>query len=1501
MDLSSIDPELDRLVNGPKRKRVSYPDQEQEQGIVGNLRDNSLTMLGAIGNTLDLPGSMVRDVVAWKNPFDQILSPFSDKNRTTGRDLARKWGIAKKRDTYGNFWGGLGIEAALDPLTYATLGGSALSKAGIAAKNAGLMDDLARVSARKLGKPIGMVGPREGRIATTLADFVAEGGDVGARAQKAINAGANADEALGGVMGIGLPFADPMKVFGNGARGQSIARGMDTGARLLRFAKIPGTEIKPVNAFLNLFDAPAKGMDTPIGQAIARENFRKQQKAEFMPRLETARWATEMENAGLTDQASMDKLRGYIELSHDPFSKFQRKDVGDTIANIGDQIRAQVDSAVQQQKAVGIRASELTDQYVDFLSRQMTQSNSFKPKTGDLALNATTQASKKRNDFLRNVPGGTERLKNELFMDPELNRLVDEGKTRKQIAQYIKKKHGDWFNDSDYMVYRPNDPKANIDGYVPGKGRVQKTATWFSKLSKELRDTGVFGNTPLADHEGYMLSKARGEVNARSLAQALAQPGVIQGESLAGNAAADGSKTISDIMKSAGLSMETFNKEGDRVGGFMDILLSEAHKLGTELKDSYGNKLDFKDITAKDLNRMRVSKDIASDVTNIMKAISGPQEVSKLIQVTDSIVNAFKAHVTGPWPNFQVRNLMSGMAHNFMFGMWDSQSTKDAAKMIQGGVIKDASKNPFVIAEWERRQKLNPPPGGPSQPPGNTTPGGGPAGNQGLGGGSGFVDPGPFGKPSPPRPPKQKTPPTPIDTPPSGVKPVDTNPKRGLEWDILTFSKQSFYHAKFNDKISKLVNDKLLTKMDADLLRLAFFDASEDGMAILTRPAYGIMAPADREHARGLFSYAGKTPLSVELNPSLSKSSPDDVRSSFNTFIHELMHAAEHHIKTSADPRMKELSAEIDAFFKGRPDEIALKQKNFWTDVYDEFGAKYYGRTDGQLTESFAQMNADYISMRMPKSKIAQIVQTMKHWIVGFLQRIRLARKLPSEYNKRLYNIIEEVIYGNAPGGKKARRVKGSAFDPDVPPGAPVTKVYDEASGSGPKLTDEEATRILGEMASASGLVGKFEGLGGNVVGAAPGPSTSGNIQDILSGIMRPGVKSLDWKRVGRKYIGREPGTSIKPKDWFATRGVGGATESKYGPAAGGEEIGHSVESLIRLSGWFNQMRKGVDPLESAKRVGDAQVLYGNKNYTNFETQWMTRMMPFYKFSRKMIPQIVQDLAQRPGGRYGQMIRMMRASQDQGELAPDYVRDSLSIPFANNPVLEAVMGKAPEGTDRYITGFGLPHEDLLSFSPTARGSMLELLSRTNPLIKAPLEFATGETFFQRGPEGGRELSKLDPTVGRLISNLGRMTGLRESTDPVRLPQVVEQAITNSPLTKAVTTARMLTDERKQSNYGILPFKVPGVPALSNVLTGVRVNDVSPQAKQAMVDELLQNQMKERGASEFSRTRFSKKDLEKMDPVDRQIAEQLNSYANLLAKRTKERVKQKEKEKAGEKK
>lgn len=46
-----------------------------------------LDVLGYAGNALDLPGSSVRDLLTGNNPFDQWLTPFSDQNRATGRDV----------------------------------------------------------------------------------------------------------------------------------------------------------------------------------------------------------------------------------------------------------------------------------------------------------------------------------------------------------------------------------------------------------------------------------------------------------------------------------------------------------------------------------------------------------------------------------------------------------------------------------------------------------------------------------------------------------------------------------------------------------------------------------------------------------------------------------------------------------------------------------------------------------------------------------------------------------------------------------------------------------------------------------------------------------------------------------------------------------------------------------------------------------------------------------------------------------------------------------------------------------------------------------------------------------------------------------------------------------------------------------------------------------------------------------------------------------------------
>jgi RNA polymerase sigma factor (sigma-70 family) len=118
--------------------------------------------LSGAANLLDLPGSMVRDVVSVENPFDQLLHPFSSKGRATtdGRELLRRKGLVGDKDNWGNFSAGLATDIVLDPLSWLTAGISGAGKS--VATNAGKsvskvitnssLDDLAKGAALHAGK-----------------------------------------------------------------------------------------------------------------------------------------------------------------------------------------------------------------------------------------------------------------------------------------------------------------------------------------------------------------------------------------------------------------------------------------------------------------------------------------------------------------------------------------------------------------------------------------------------------------------------------------------------------------------------------------------------------------------------------------------------------------------------------------------------------------------------------------------------------------------------------------------------------------------------------------------------------------------------------------------------------------------------------------------------------------------------------------------------------------------------------------------------------------------------------------------------------------------------------------------------------------------------------------------------------------------------------------------------------------------------------------------------
>ena len=154
--------QLDKMLGVPKDMESLTPEQEKD--LITSLKEVSLGGLSAVGSLLDVPGSMIRDVIVGENPFDQLLSMTSFENRATGRDVLEKLGMRPNVESglalddpgeLGRDVAGFGAEVALDPLTYMSLGiipflkgTSTLTKGGRAVQSAGLLDEAADVYRR---------------------------------------------------------------------------------------------------------------------------------------------------------------------------------------------------------------------------------------------------------------------------------------------------------------------------------------------------------------------------------------------------------------------------------------------------------------------------------------------------------------------------------------------------------------------------------------------------------------------------------------------------------------------------------------------------------------------------------------------------------------------------------------------------------------------------------------------------------------------------------------------------------------------------------------------------------------------------------------------------------------------------------------------------------------------------------------------------------------------------------------------------------------------------------------------------------------------------------------------------------------------------------------------------------------------------------------------------------------------------------------------------------
>ncbi len=564
-------------------------------------------------------------------------------------------------DTWGNFGGGIAAEIALDPLTYLTFGGSALSKAGQAAKGIGLTDDLAKVAARKLNKPLGDVGKREARLSTNLSDFATQGGDAGLKAQSLIDQGIDAAQPLGGLVGVGLPFMEPAMVLGTGRTAQSAAKAMDAAGKAIQYAKIPGTDIAPINSAYRLFDVSLGNASTPLGQEVAKEHYRGKQSIDSSIRGQMASFANDLDEADALGRDAGDLKREYLE------GNAFANELDPTSRRIADTMKADIDAMPAIADEWGLDMRKFQDDFIEYFPRRVSEKPGAGSQSTSLKLDAVDRENKVRRDFLKGIPGGTNSI-NVIAQDPGIQSILDGGGTSSDVATYLKGRHEAWLPDE----YKTIDQAGN-EAITPG--RYESLGAWLSSLDPEIRESGPFGNHPAIDYRTRKIGFETALNGVKALHLALSQPGVLKPAS----EAAEGSVRLGDLLSHARLKL------GDGSKGFGRKLLESNPSL----------KFD-------ELADMRLSTDHARDLVGLMKATT-PKATSDFIRTIDNITNLSKSLWTGVWPAFHFRNLISGSVHNFALGQFDAKSAIDAHKMLLGGVVTGAKDIPAIKREWAKR------------------------------------------------------------------------------------------------------------------------------------------------------------------------------------------------------------------------------------------------------------------------------------------------------------------------------------------------------------------------------------------------------------------------------------------------------------------------------------------------------------------------------------------------------------------------------------------------------------------------------------------------------------------------------------------------------------------------------------------------------------------------------------------------------------------------------
>lgn len=611
--------------------------------------------------------------------------------RVSGEELLQSYGLLPGEHAMGG-WGrplaGFAAEALLDPLNLATVGSSAITKAGRVAKAAGMLDDAQRIASKQLlstggdlgafgsnaakswmdnfGKQVTdltdadltarpLVGPRMARRSTTLDDLVSAQPDRAAAIKRIDDAAGRWSDfeslrrsRLGGDIGLGLPFArNSLLTMNVPVLGEYLSGGLDRIGQIARWSG-PGRYAH------SMFNTNVAGNTDEGGQILASQVTAARKQGEEAGRRIAAEALQKLPESAFT--ADTQQLLRRVLAGPNVASASDMRFVASRpeLQEFVDRWKQMAPDYIQRSKEAGIGSAELADEFGTEYFPRHANKNIFPEMYGGtgkgrLDFSTLTGDQLARSDALK-IPGGEATLQR-LSLDPNVagfNRLAANDL---EAARYIKA-------EADREIARLFPGGRTPAGSAAPTYSMQQAveaARTLHRISPEAVKKGfpLFGSSVGEDLTRYVTGRERSLRVANTLYDAIASSAVPQNYANIPTRLAGGGyrsfTNATEALQKLGLQ-STPDAAGNLQGAAKQLLDRLAQRFGPG--------------AISDLSEVAIDERLLERLTRISDFYSSPEAQSKLLSFLDDFTRMFKSSILA-WPARFVRDWYSAVVSNF--------------------------------------------------------------------------------------------------------------------------------------------------------------------------------------------------------------------------------------------------------------------------------------------------------------------------------------------------------------------------------------------------------------------------------------------------------------------------------------------------------------------------------------------------------------------------------------------------------------------------------------------------------------------------------------------------------------------------------------------------------------------------------------------------------------------------------------------------------------------